>query len=277
MYLILYNPISRNGANIEVVTKLVKKMRKKHENVESLSLLEIEDPKSFIETLDNDTKIILVGGDGTLNRIANQVIGIEKLPEVYLYKAGTGNDFRRSIKERGKIVRIDQYLTNLPQSEFENKKVAFLNGVGLGFDGYVCYLVEGSKNNKTKLNFFVNVFKALKSFKPSDFEVEVDGVNKQYKKAWFVTIMNSKYLGGGMKMAPKAKRENQDLHVIIVHGVTKAKIFTLFPLIYLGWHTKIRGVELLRGNKIKVKAATPAYVQVDGEVYANQVDVLIEK
>ena len=59
MYLILYNPISRNGANTGVVEKLIKKMKKKNESVKVQSLLEIDDHKAFLASLDPNVKLLL--------------------------------------------------------------------------------------------------------------------------------------------------------------------------------------------------------------------------
>jgi YegS/Rv2252/BmrU family lipid kinase len=273
MYLILYNPISRNGANTNIVEKVVKKMKKKHESVRVKSLLEIEDKKEFLSNLDPETKIIIVGGDGTLNRVANEIRGIENLPEIYLYKAGTGNDFLRSLKNKKKLTRIDQYLINLPNVTFKNEDIVFLNGIGLGFDALVCHTVEESKKKKNKLNFFSSVFKSLKNFQPFDFEVEIDGKRQRFEVAWFVSIMNSKYFGGGMKIAPKADRESDTLEVVVIHGISKFKLSLFFPLIYLGWHTGIKNVKVFTGKNIKVFSDLPAYVQIDGDVYDNVLEL----
>ncbi|HHT82814.1 MAG TPA: hypothetical protein GX003_05200 [Acholeplasmataceae bacterium] len=273
MYLILYNPISRNGANTNIVEKVVKKMKKKHESVRVKSLLEIEDKKEFLSNLDPETKIIIVGGDGTLNRVANEIRGIENLPEIYLYKAGTGNDFLRSLKNKKKLTRIDQYLINLPNVTFKNEDIVFLNGIGLGFDALVCHTVEESKKKKNKLNFFSSVFKSLKNFQPFDFEVEIDGKRQRFEDAWFVSIMNSKYFGGGMKIAPKADRESDTLEVVVIHGISKFKLSLFFPLIYLGWHTGIKNVKVFTGKNIKVFSDLPAYVQIDGDVYDNVLEL----
>lgn len=277
MYLILYNPISRNGANTKVVEKVVKKMKKKHEEVHVKSLLEIKDKKEFVSNINPDTKIIVVGGDGTLNRIANEIRGVEKLPEVYLYKAGTGNDFRRSLKNKKKLTRIDQYLQGLPQVKFKDSDLVFLNGIGLGFDALVCYTVEEHKKKKNKLNFFASVLKSLKSFEPFDFEVEVDGVTRRFEDAWFVSIMNSKFFGGGMRIAPKADREKDTLEVVVISGIRKAKLAILFPLIYLGWHTGIKNVEIITGKEIKVNSDLPSLVQIDGEVYENILELNVRR
>ena len=277
MYLILYNPISRNGANTRVVEKLIKKMKKKNEKVKVKSLLDITDHKAFISSLDPNVKVIIVGGDGTLNRIANHVAGFDNLPELYLYKAGTGNDFRRSIKRNGKMIRIDHYLKKLPLVEYNEKKQYFLNGVGLGFDGLVCQLVEESRAKKTKRNFFQSVFEALRIYEKTDFEIEIDGVRQQYKDVWFASIMNSKYFGGGMKVAPKANRNSDELYAVIIHGISKAKIALLFPLIYLGWHTKIKGVTIISGKEIKVSSQVSTFMQIDGDVVENLNEITIRK
>ncbi|MGI6787211.1 MAG: diacylglycerol/lipid kinase family protein [Acholeplasmataceae bacterium] len=277
MYLILYNPISRNGANTKVVEKIVKKMKKKHEQVEVQSLLDIKDTKEFLKNIDPNTKIVLVGGDGTLNRIANEIRGIEQLPEVYLYKAGTGNDFRRSIKTRKKLARIDQYLVDLPTVNFKDHNMVFLNGIGLGFDALVCHTVEESKKKKNKLNFFASVFRSLKNFQPFDFEVEIDGVKRRYEDAWFVSIMNSKFFGGGMRIAPKANRESNTLEVVIISGISKLKLSILFPLIYLGWHTIIKNVQIFTGKEIKVYSDYPSHIQIDGEVFNSVLEIDVKR
>jgi YegS/Rv2252/BmrU family lipid kinase len=248
-------------------------MKKKHESVRVKSLLEIEDKKEFLSNLDPETKIIIVGGDGTLNRVANEIRGIENLPEIYLYKAGTGNDFLRSLKNKKKLTRIDQYLINLPNVTFKNEDIVFLNGIGLGFDALVCHTVEESKKKKNKLNFFSSVFKSLKNFQPFDFEVEIDGKRQRFEDAWFVSIMNSKYFGGGMKIAPKADRESDTLEVVVIHGISKFKLSLFFPLIYLGWHTGIKNVKVFTGKNIKVFSDLPAYVQIDGDVYDNVLEL----
>lgn len=277
MFLILYNPFSRNGANTNVVEKVVRKMKRKNESVRVKSLLEIEDKKEFLEKLDPETKIIIVGGDGTLNRVANELRGIEKLPEIYLYKAGTGNDFRRSLRNKKKLTRIDQYLINLPEVSFRDENIVFLNGIGLGFDALVCHTVEESKKKKNKLNFFASVFKSLKNFEPFDFEVEINGERKRFENVWFVSIMNSKYFGGGMKIAPKADREKDTLEVVVISGISKFKLSLFFPLIYLGWHTGIKNVKIFTGKDIKVYSDLPAYVQIDGEVYENILELNVSK
>lgn len=266
MFLILYNPISRNGANTKVVEKLLKKMKRKHETTEVVSVFDIDDVDKFIDSLKPDTKVILVGGDGTLNHIANEIKDRKNLPEIYLYKAGTGNDFRRSIKKRGKIIRIDQYLKNLPTVKYNDTERVVLNGAGLGIDGVVCHLVNVTRANKSKSNFFKNALRAFKEYEVQDITVTIDGVTRKYTNVWFATVMNDKYFGGGMKIAPTASRLADDMVVVIVHNISKAKLKSIFPFVYLGWHQRIKGVEIMRGNNVVIETQGDSYLQIDGDV-----------
>ena len=89
--------------------------------------------------------------------------------------------------------------------------------------------------------------------------------------------MNSKYFGGGMKIAPKADREKDTLEVVVISGISKFKLSLFFPLIYLGWHTGIKNVKIFTGKDIKVYSDLPAYVQIDGEVYENILELNVSK
>ena len=53
------------------------------------SLLDIEDMKAFFDGLKEGDDVILTGGDGTMNRFANDVYGYEFKIPVYYVKCGS--------------------------------------------------------------------------------------------------------------------------------------------------------------------------------------------
>ncbi|HHW79242.1 MAG TPA: hypothetical protein GX742_00410, partial [Acholeplasmataceae bacterium] len=73
MDIILYNPLSRNGKNYKAVLKLQKKLSKDNNQVIIKSLLEIADIEAYLKTVDSNSRFIIMGGDGTINNIANQI------------------------------------------------------------------------------------------------------------------------------------------------------------------------------------------------------------
>lgn len=267
MDILLYNPLSRNGKNDHFIEKVKKELKKNGNPVVVYSLLTIDDPIAFISNCTESDRIILVGGDGTINRLANRIYGLDIQQPIYIYQAGTGNDFVRSLKTKDKIVSIKEYISNLPYVLYDDQKQYFLNGAGAGLDGYVGYLVNNSRFKKNKLNYFRHAFEAFAKFKPVGANITVDGKSWYEKKVWFASVMHSAYFGGGMKIAPKAKRSQAELDVVIVKKIPKWLLILIFPTIYLGWHVMFkRYVTIIKGQEVTISFDTPTYLQIDGDV-----------
>src|SRR5690554_6527894 len=197
-YIILYNPLSKSGANLKISNKIKRKLEKKGHTVNIGSLIEIIDVKEYILNLNIETKIIIVGGDGTLHHLANTLIGYEIKNDIFVAKAGTGNDFVRSLKTKEKLVRINDYISDIPYDiveENDNKKRYFLNSVGMGVDAYIAHLVNTQAKNKGRFSYFKCTYRGFTRFKPENITVTIDGNKKHFKKAWLVVVANSKYLG----------------------------------------------------------------------------------
>lgn len=268
-YIILYNPLSKSGSNEKIYNKIRKKFEKKGFTVLVSSLIEIIDVKEYIDNLLPKTKVIIIGGDGTLHHLANTLMGYDIKNDIYAYKAGTGNDFLRSLKKKEKLVRINDYIHDIPYDiaeQEDNQKRYFLNSVGMGIDAYIAYLVNTQSKNKGTWSYFKNTYKGFTRFKPEDLTITIDGVKRDFKKTWLAVVANSAYLGKGMKISPKSKRLDDKLEVVVVHGICKFLLFLIFPLTYLGWHIYLKKwVKSYEGKEIIVESKNAVYVQYDGE------------
>ena len=266
MDIILYNPLSRNGKSKETVNQLKEKLVSLGNDVSVQSIFEVVSIKSFIESVNIEDRVIIVGGDGTLHHLVNSIRGYDIKQPLYVSKAGTGNDFIRSLNNKEDIIDITPYIKDLPKVLVNNKESLFLNGTGIGVDAYVCHLVNTSPKKKTAFNYFKNALKAFLTYKPSEAVVTVDGVSTAYKKVWFVLAANSIYMGGGMKFSPKSVRDDDLLEMLIIHRIPRLLLFLIFPTIYLGWHVKFRRyVKVIQGKSFKVEYGRSAYLQMDGE------------
>lgn len=268
-YIILYNPLSKSGSNEKIYNKMRRKLEKKGYTVDINSLIEIVDVKKYIDNLELKTKVIIIGGDGTLHHLANTLMGYEIKNDIYAFKAGTGNDFLRSLKTRKKLVKINDYIHDIPydiaEQNGDNKRY-FLNSVGMGVDAYIAYLVNTQSKTKGTWSYFKNAYKGFTRFKPADLNVTIDGTKRHFKKTWLAVIANSTYLGKGMKISPKSKRLDDKLEVVIVHGICKFFLFLIFPLTYLGWHIYLKKwVKTYEGKEIIIESEKDIYVQYDGE------------
>ena len=122
---------------------------------------EVVSIKSFIESVNIEDRVIIVGGDGTLHHLVNSIRGYDIKQPLYVSKAGTGNDFIRSLNNKEDIIDITPYIKDLPKVLVNNKESLFLNGTGIGVDAYVCHLVNTSPKKKTAFNYFKKCIKSI--------------------------------------------------------------------------------------------------------------------
>ena len=90
---ILYNPIASAGGCENEARALMAD----YADSKLLDVTKIEDFSAFVGQLEAEDEIILCGGDGTLNHLANAVREISLKNKIYYYPCGSGNDFGRDI------------------------------------------------------------------------------------------------------------------------------------------------------------------------------------
>lgn len=275
MFHIFYNPIAGNGqgdSNSKQVERILKEQDYKLHNI-----LFIQNIKTFITELKPEDTIVLLGGDGTLNRFANDVDGINIPNDILYYAGGSGNDFANDVKtetDENGFVKINKYITNLPKVSVKGKTYRFINGVGFGIDGYCCEMgdKERGKSNKP-VNYTKIALKGiLFDYKKVNATITIDGVEHHYERVWLAPTMNGRLYGGGMMIAPEQDRLNQEreLSVVVFYKSGILKTLTMFPSVFEGKHTKYTDyITVLKGHDITVKFDKPTALQIDGETISN--------
>ena len=151
---VIYNPLSGNG-NAEEDAKLLQMVL--DEDLEYFDMTRITNYTAFLSGMEKDDYLVIVGGDGTLNRFVNDTNGIEISQEILYFPSGSGNDFARELGTNGNPAVITRYLNNLPSVEVNGRRYRFINGVGFGIDGYCCQVgdelkkIPGKKPNYTAI------------------------------------------------------------------------------------------------------------------------------
>ncbi len=235
-----------------------------------IDIARVRDYHVFFHGLESDDFVIIAGGDGTLNRFANDTVGIDIPCELLYFPNGTGNDFAKELGHQKECnpFPVKEYLQNLPTVTVKGKTYRFINGVGFGIDGYCCEVGDELKKTATKpVNYTAIAIKGLLfHYKPTTATVTVDGVVHTYKKVWIAPTMFGKCYGGGMIPTPNQDRNSGELSVMLYHNAGKLKALTVFPSIFKGehvGHTKM--VEILTGKEITVEFNEPRSLQIDGE------------
>ena len=273
-YTVLYNPYAGNGRGEENTRAIGDFLP--GEEIDFHDMTKIEDYGEFFRLLPPETRVILSGGDGTLNRFINDTSGLDIPQDIYYYAAGSGNDFLRDLgrKPEDGPFPIGEYLRALPVVTVNGKQYRFLNGIGYGIDGYCCEVGDALRGKADKpVNYTAIAIKGLLfHFHPANAEVTVDGKTKRYRRVWLAPTMNGRFYGGGMMVTPDQHRGNAEgkVSVCVMHGSGKIKTLAVFPSIFKGGHVKhTEMVEILTGHDIEVRFDRPCALQIDGETIRN--------
>ena len=270
MYYVLCNPLSGNKQGLVQSQALISKIPENE--LKFIDIRTVEDYASFWNTIDlkNDT-VVISGGDGTLNRFINSNLDTELPENLYYYASGSGNDFKKDVfPDSDDLIPLHKYIKDLPVVTVNGKQSRFINGIGFGIDGYCCEVGDKKKEKSDKpVNYTSIAIKGLLFFfKPANAKVTVDGVTKEYRRAWIAPTMKGKYYGGGMMVAPEQDRFDPEgkLSMSILYGSGKLKTLMVFPSIFQGEHVKhTEMVEIMRGHEITVEFDRPTALQIDGE------------
>jgi diacylglycerol kinase (ATP) len=218
-------------------------------------------------------RVIAVGGDGTVNEVINGVFGSDVV--VGILPFGTGNDLARSIGIKNSY---DSLLNMLcyPGETYVN--VANVNGrhfiiaAGIGFDGIVADYINRHKFIKSlgALGYALSAMTILQSFTPSEVTLNIDGRCTTLPDVWMIAIGNCPFYGGGMKICPSAKYDDDLLDVCIVSKLGKTRFIKLFPSVYSGRHVEKKAwITTYTGKRIEIICPEYMIAHADGELIAS--------
>ncbi len=233
---------------------------------------------------DSDKKIVIVGGDGTINEVLNG-IKLEDFDKIKfgIIPTGSANDFGRGleIKKTEPIKNLEKIVNNkvcravdLGFATFDDKfSRYFAISAGVGLDALVCKKANTTKVkkvlNKFHLGRFAYIILTISSFfsmKCCDVKIKFDDEDSiVYKNLIFCAAMNTFAEGGGVKMAPNAKYDDGELSAVFVQNIPKFFAFFIFPFLILGKHSKIKGFVIKNFKKMELTSKEVMVSHIDGE------------
>ena len=233
----------------------------------------VDDKRAYISHIASADKLVVVGGDGTLNHFVNGIDDVDYPFPIYCFAGGTGNDFINDVfgKSSDGLVMINDYIRDLPVVFVNGESYRFLNGIGFGIDGYCCE--EGDRYKEAHCGKSPNYTRiALKglfgAFKPVRARVTIDGLTEEHEQVWMVPCMNGRYFGGGMMITPKQDRLNPERYVsvAVVKSKSRLRLLAVFPKIFKGTHTKYEKlIKIHECKTVTVEFDKPTALQIDGE------------
>lgn len=229
--------------------------------------------------------VAAVGGDGTLNEVAQAWIDADgkpvESPDLALIPSGSGGDFRKtvglsnSIDEAVARIRyarprpIDLGVLELSDHEGRPIRRAFVNIASFGVGGLTDEIVNRApKWLGGKAVFFGGTVLAMLRYKNAGVRVRIDGAPFYEGPIFNVAIANGRYFGGGMKIAPHADPSDGRFEIVAIGDLAKTEVLALSSKIYSGSHLAETGVAVGQGKVVEAEPIHPwtsVLMDVDGE------------
>lgn len=284
-WFVIVNPISGGGRGLTDFPKISRLLRQQG----------IEHESAFTEHRHHATeltveavnrgyrKLIVVGGDGSLNEVVNGLfIQKQVAPKEVLLAVvavGTGNDWVRTFgipRNYAAAVRavkegysIAQDVGRVTYTESQYTQTRYLaNVAGLGFDAQVISVFNHLKvkGYKGRWLYLLSLLRSYFSSRPAGVNVEIDG-KVVYKNLLFsMAVGICKYNGGGIQQLPLAVVNDGLLDVTLIrplhwwHVIFRAKRFFNGDIYTIGH------INHYQGRVVKITSLPTIRIETDGEL-----------
>ncbi|MEQ8240948.1 MAG: diacylglycerol kinase family lipid kinase [Cyclobacteriaceae bacterium] len=224
----------------------------------------------------NPSRILVVGGDGTINLVVNALNGRE-IP-VAILPSGSANGLASNLK--------------LPKSLNDQVKITlgenFRSIDQLQINGHYClHIADMGINAELIANFEAGRLRGkigyllqsiptlINTESPFHFKITIDGkVHEQ--SGILLAIANAKQYGTGAIINPKADINDQQFEILVFK---RFDAFEIFRTIYDHADLNSENIEYFSANQALIESSDPIPFQIDGELMepATRVEVSVSK
>jgi len=227
-------------------------------------------------------RVVIVGGDGTINEVANGLMADDRPLRADLVMAivprGTGADFVRTMGIPHDLDAAVQRLTTGTPREVDVAKVRyqgpgsgeqvryFINQASVGMGPVVCVEVNrGSKRLGGRLSFLRGILIATFRYRSRPVLISVDGGPLEEILLRNLWIANGRFSGGGICAAPRARPDDGLLDVVRVPELGFWQQALSMRRLRSGAFVDDPRVGYTTARRVEVQPADPVALQIEME------------
>lgn len=221
--------------------------------------------------------IVAVGGDGTINEVATNMIGARQTFAIVPYGSGNGLARHLHLPLKPKQV-ITEVINKGVKSKIDTvtmNGVPYISIAGVGFDAIIADYFAKDPNRGFKTYFKLITEKYFK-FKPEKYHLILDDKEAIDCEPLFVSFANSNQFGFNAAVSPHASLNDGLIDVCIFKKPNLLAVPYVAERLMTQHIDKTHFVEIHKAGKIKVLREKEDIANIDGEAIMMPKDVLIE-
>lgn len=208
--------------------------------------------------------VLAVGGDGTVNEVANGLAGSGTRLAVIPH--GTGNvfaqeaDLPKTVEGCLDLLDIGKTI-EIPLARAEDRYFVLL--ASAGFDAEV--VERMSHRQKNFLGIGAYVLSGMRHLLRPQPTLWIEFPGRERMEVQVVIVCRGKMYGGGVTMAPAANLEGNTLQVVALRKTGRLALLGFALNALRGKHTSSPAVLIREERSVFVRSRIPSAVQVDGD------------
>jgi YegS/Rv2252/BmrU family lipid kinase len=225
---------------------------------------------------DKRDSIIVVGGDGSLNKALPGLVGTETALGVL--PAGTANVWAKELGLPGlswtRLGALEESAHRLAQGHNQQVDVGlcndkhFLLWSGIGIDAFIVHRIEPRKQwekNFTVIRYATSAVWNASQWRGIDLRVVADDLHVE-GKFMLAEVSNIRlYAGGFATLSPEASLDDGLMELWLFDGENLEDLLQQAWSLWSGRHVNSKRVQYLQFKEIILESDTPIYLQLDGE------------
>lgn len=265
-YYIIANKFAGHGKGAIAVEKILQYFNEKRINAEYVYT---ENQGHAVELAKNASRagfkvVVAVGGDGTVNEVAQGLAGT--LTTLGIIPVGSGNGLARELKIP---MNLKNNIDTLINGRANNIDICRLNSQqflctsGIGFDALVAHKMSKSKT-RGLFKYVQLVIQESIFFKPVKVKMIADKVEIE-RNVFLITFANASQFGNNAFIAPNAKATDGLIDLVIVNKFNKLWMPFFSIALFTKLVPKLPFVECFKVTNIELIEAQTPYFHFDGE------------
>jgi len=274
--IILINPHAAGGRARKLQPLIQKWCRSQSTVMQDTSIVmpeSIQEALLVIQKAPFGSRIIVVGGDGTLNQMLPGLI--QGNFEVGLVPYGSGNDCARAWglhkmhwqEALAIALKADTKPTDVGQVKLPDQSVHYFHSsLALGFDASVGNkALEGPKFLTGLLRYLVATFRELSALNNCPVRIAVDGQHLTEGSCLLASTLNTRTYGGGMPAVPHAQIDDGELNLIVAGQFNRLQTLLMLPRLLVGLHLGHSRIQTKAFKNADISSPTDLPIAADGE------------